>query len=77
MNLYYGSNTFHIRHISSQNITLEKVMRLEMSNVTLLSLKGALQICSAHSFMNAYKAAVKVEIKCFKIGQCCRPHCRL
>ena len=43
MNLYYGSNTFHMRHISSQSITLEKVMRLEMSSVTLLSLKGALQ----------------------------------
>ena len=43
MNLYYGSNTFHMRHISSQNITLEKVMRLEMSSVTLLSLMGALQ----------------------------------
>ena len=24
--------------------------------------------------MNAYKAAVKLEIKCIKIGQCCRPH---
>ena len=43
MNLYYGSITFHMRHISSQNITLEKVMRLEMSSVTLLSIKGALQ----------------------------------
>ena len=43
MNLYYGSNAFHMRHISSQNITLEKDMRLEMSSVTLLSLKGALQ----------------------------------
>ena len=40
MNLYYGSNTFHMRHVSSQNITLEKVMRLEMSSVTLLSLLG-------------------------------------
>ena len=43
MNLYYGSNIFHMRHISLQNITLENVMRLEMSSVTLLSLKGALQ----------------------------------
>ena len=43
MNLCYGSNTFHMRHISSQNIALEKVMRLKMSSVTLLSLKGALQ----------------------------------
>ena len=42
MNLCYGSNTFHMKHISSQNITLEKYMRLEMSSVTLLSLKGAL-----------------------------------
>ena len=72
MSLYYGSNTFDIRHISSQNITLEKVMRLETSSVTLLSLKGALQ-----PFMNAYKAAVKLEIKCIKIGQCCRPYYRL
>ena len=52
MNFYSGSITFHMRHISSQNITLEKVMknitlekvmRLEMSSVTLLRLKGALQ----------------------------------
>ena len=43
MNLYYGSNTFSMSHISSQNIILEKVLRLEMSSVTLLSLKGALQ----------------------------------
>ena len=26
--------------------------------------------------MNAFKAAVKLEIKCIKIGQCCRPHYR-
>ena len=43
MSHYYRSNTFHMKHISSLNITLEKVMRLEMSSVTLLSLKGALQ----------------------------------
>ena len=77
MNLYNGSNTFHMRHISSQNITLEKVMRLEMSSVTLLSLKGALQPFLLILFMNFYKAAVKLEIKCIKLGQCCRPHYRL
>ena len=27
--------------------------------------------------MNAYKAAVILEIKSIKIGQCCRPHYRL
>ena len=27
--------------------------------------------------MNAYKAAVKLEIKSIKIGQCCRPHNKL
>ena len=43
MSHYNRSKFFHMRHISSQNITLEKVIRLEMSSVTLLSSKGALQ----------------------------------
>ena len=73
MNLFYGSNTFHMRHISSQNITLEKVMRLDAKCYTPL-FKGCSTTSSAHSFMNAYKAAVKLEIKCIKIGQFCRPH---
>ena len=38
-----GDMTFHIRRDSLGKITLVKVMRLQMSNVTLLSSKGTLQ----------------------------------
>ena len=41
--ILYDSLLLVMRHISSQNIILEKVIRLEMSSVTLLSSKGALQ----------------------------------
>ena len=43
MNTFSGSKTFHIRHDSLRKITLGRVMRLKMSNVTLLSSRGTLQ----------------------------------
>ena len=42
-NYCHGSNTFHTRHDSLLKIALEKVIRFQMSNVTLLSSRGSLQ----------------------------------
>ena len=74
MNLYYGSNTFHMRHITSHNITLGK--GYEALNVKCYTpqFKGSSTTSSAHSIVSAYKAAAILEIKCIKIGQFCRPH---
>ena len=68
------SNTFHIRHVSSQNITFEKGITVKCYTPYFIECSKR---SSAHSITNAYEAAVKLEIKCIKIKQCCRPYYRL
>ena len=49
-----------MRHISSQNITLEKVVRLEMSSVTRLKQDQIGTSCVTGSKMKSQEAQIKL-----------------